>query len=508
VVLGIGGPLAQAPADVLVAEAFGSELAQQRALFADAGLADLAHVVAAIEAGIVPRAEGASLLGALLELHARERDFSFDPALGDLYTNREAWLSERTTGAGWLGVGRARRESLTTAYALAVRRRTLALARACADAASVLAAKAEAHARTVMPDYTYLQAAQPTSFGHYLLGFAYALLRDAGRAREFEARLDRSPAGIGSTNGSTLPLDRRRIAALLGFGALVEHARDAMWQADLAIEALGVACAAAVGLDRLAEDLALFATAEFGFVALSDAHARASKAMPQKKNPYALAYVRAVANRTIGMQAGIAAASRTPSGQLDNRLVAYGDVPAALDSVAGAAALLAEVVRDVRFDERAARRALERSWTFAAELAELVMREGGVDHRTAHALVGRLARARREDEFAVRGSRDDGGLPTVDGVPTVDDVAAAARAMLGREIRLQPRELAGVVDARAAIERRSGPGGAAPARVLEMAAEVHERAAAIAAWSDETRAIAAAAERALFDAARSFAEAR
>jgi len=274
-----------------------------------------------------------------------------------------------------------------------------------------------------------------------------------------------------------------------------------MWQADLAIEALGVACAAAVGLDRLAEDLALFATAEFGFIALSDAHARASKAMPQKKNPYALAYVRSVANRTIGVQAGIAAASRTPSGQMDNRLAAYGDVPAALDAVAGAAALLSEVVRNLRFDQSAARRALERSWTFAAELAELVMREGGVDHRTAHALVGRLARARREDEFAAHTSRT-GCLPTV------DDVAAAAREMLGREIRLQPRELADVVDARAAIERRSGPGGASPARVLEMAAEVHERAAAIAAWSDETRAIAAAAERALFDAARSFAEAR
>jgi len=525
VVLGVGGPLAHAPADVLVAEAFGSELAQQRALFGDAGLADLAHVVALIEAGIVPRSDGAALLGALLELHARAGDFSFDPALGDLYTNREAWLSERTRAAGWLGAGRARRESITTAYALAVRRRTLGLARACADAAAVLAAQAAAHACTVMPDYTYLQAAQPTTFGHYVLGFAYPLLRDGARARELEARLDRSPAGVGSTNGATLPLDRRRIAALLGFGALVEHARDAMWQADLAIEALGVACAAAVGLDRLAEDLALFATAEFGFVALSDAHARASKAMPQKKNPYALAYVRAVANRTIGIQAGIAAASRTPSGQLDNRLVAYGDVPAALDGVAGAAVLLAEVVRDLRFDERAARRALERSWTFAAELGELIMREGNVDYRTAHELVGRLARARREGRSVSRESRADGpvptvagvptvdgvsivdGVPTIDGVPTVDHVAAAARELLGREIRLKPRELADLVDPRAAVERRNGPGGASPARVREMAAEVNERAAELAAWSDETQSIMAAAERALLDVARGLAEA-
>ncbi|GAC1309467.1 MAG: argininosuccinate lyase [Vulcanimicrobiaceae bacterium] len=491
-VLGVGGPLVRAPAERLVAEAFESELERQRVLFDDASLADLAHVVAAIESGVVPRTDGAALLTALLELHAGARDFAFDPALGDLYTNREAWLSERTPSAGWLGVGRARRESVTTAYALAVRRRTISLARECADAAGILAASAVRHARTVMPDYTYLQAAQPTTFGHYLLGFAYPLLRDADRARALEARLDRSPAGVGSTNGSTLPLDRRRIAEFLGFGSLVEHARDAMWQADLAIEALAVACAAIVGFDRLAEDLAVFATAEFGFVELSDAHARASKAMPQKKNPYALAYVRAVANRTIGLQAGVAAANRTPSGQLDNRLFAYGDVPAALDAVTGTLALACEVVRDLRFDESAAVRALERSWTFAAEFAELVMREGGVDYRTAHTLVARLAR--------VRGPAPDG---VADHGAMLDELASAARDMLGREIHLKPRDLAAVIDPHAAVERRDGPGGASPARVAEMVADVRARQEAIAAWSDAARATMAEAERALFDTARS-----
>jgi argininosuccinate lyase len=220
--------------------------------------------------------------------------------------------------------------------------------------------------------------------------------------------------------------------------------------------------------------------------------------MPQKKNPYALAYVRAVANRTIGVQAGVAAAGRTPSGQMDNRLFAYGDVPAALDAVAGAAALIAEVVQHLRFDESAAQRALERSWTFASELAELIMREGGLDYRAAHALVGPLARARGEADA----SRRDGG------VPTVDDVAAAAREMFGREIRLQPRDLADVLDARAAVERRNGSGGASPVRVGEMVAEVRDRAAAVAAWSDEMGSSMVTAERALLDTARSLAEAR
>jgi argininosuccinate lyase len=114
-----------------------------------------------------------------------------------------------------------------------------------------------------------------------------------------------------------------------------------MWQADLAIEAMGLAVAAAVGFDRLAEDLMVFATAEFGFVRLSDRHARASKIMPQKRNPFALAFVRGLANRLIGEQAGVAASGRTPSGQMDSRMLPYQAVPAALRSAGQAAALMA-----------------------------------------------------------------------------------------------------------------------------------------------------------------------
>ena len=113
------------------------------------------------------------------------------------------------------------------------------------------------------------------------------------------------------------------LADRLGFRQPVRHARDAMWQADLAIEASAVATTAAVNLDRLAEDLMIFASAEFGFVKLADRHARASKIMPQKRNPFALAFVRATANRLIGVQAGIAAASPNavgPNGQPPVRL--------------------------------------------------------------------------------------------------------------------------------------------------------------------------------------------
>jgi argininosuccinate lyase len=178
-----------------------------------------------------------------------------------------------------------------------------------------------------MADYTYLQPAQATSFGHYLLTFAYPLVRDLDRLQALYRRTNLSPAGCGSVNGSRLPQDRTRLAGLLGFDGQVPHARDAMWQPDGPIEMLAMIVAALVNLDRLAEDLQIFATAEFDLIDLADSHARASVIMPQKKNPYALTYVRGVANEMIGMLAGVAALGRTPSGQVDNRVFIWRCTP-------------------------------------------------------------------------------------------------------------------------------------------------------------------------------------
>ena len=166
----------------------------------------------------------------------------------------------------------ARREALTTAYHLALCDELLGLGEALATAAETLSSMSLRHKGSLMPDYTYLQAAQPTTFGHYLQSFAWPMLRDLDRLRGLRGRVDQCPAGIGSSNGSVTN-NRRGLADRLGFRQPVRHARDAMWQADLAVEACAVATTATMNLDRLAEDLMIFATAEFGFVTLADRHA-------------------------------------------------------------------------------------------------------------------------------------------------------------------------------------------------------------------------------------------
>jgi argininosuccinate lyase len=395
-VLEVGERLSEAPSRSLIDIAFGSELGAQLGLVQSISWVDLAHTLTIAERAVIPPDAARSLLAALLALREDGASFTPSAAYGDLYTNREAWLAERTEEAGWLGVARARREALTTAYHLVLCDELLGLGEALAGAVETLSALSLRHRSTLMPDYTYLQRTQPTTFGHYLQSFAWPMLRDIDRIQALYGRADQCPAGIGSSNGSVIRQDRRKLAERLGFCQPVRHSRDAMWQADIALEACAVAVTSVLNLDRLAEDLMIFASAEFGFIRLADRHVRASKIMPQKRNPLALAFVRATANQLIGVQTGVAAAARTPSGQMDNRLFAYEAVPDAVRSAAQVASLTAECIAELSVDEVRSRAALDDRSACASDLAQRLMVAPGIDYRAAHKIVGRLVRVLEE----------------------------------------------------------------------------------------------------------------
>jgi argininosuccinate lyase len=491
-VLGLGGRLGEKPSVELIGTAFTEELNAQRVLFSGMDLADIAYVIQLTETGVVPEKDGAELLAALLELRAVGNEFVSDPALGDLYTNREDWLSDKTAAAGWLGVGRARRESATTAFQIVIRRELLNLSASLCALGGALADKAEAHRDTVMPDYTYLQAAQPTTFGHYLLSFAFPILRDLERIQAMYSRVNKCPSGCGSANGSVVVKDRDRLAILMGFDGIVDHARDAMWQTDLPIEALSVVVACLVNLDRLAEDLMVFSSVEFGVITLADAHARSSKIMPQKKNPFALSYIRGLANRAIGVQASLAAAGRTPSGQMDNRMFAYGDTPNMISLNEGAARLMAAVVKGLSIDSSRAEALCEENFSIASDLAEMVVREAELDYRTAHRLVGWLSR----DVFQKQRRVSD---------VTSKDLDRAAEETIGKSLGIDPKILQTALDPRQAIANRDGPGGAAPEPLAAMINSIREGVGEFEAWYQMSRKRDAKSEIGLLEIAESIA---
>ena len=206
-----------------------------------------------------------------------------------------------------------------------------------------------------MPDYTYLQAAQPTTAGHWLLSFAYPALRDVERLRGDFEWVNRSPAGTGGVNGSRFALDRERLAELLGFSRPIEHTRDANWQTDGLADLTSHAAIAATGASRFAEDVEIYGSDEFGLLRIGDELCRASALMPQKRNPYALVVLRGGAGTLIGRATGVLATQRTPSGRTDNLLYAYGEVAGAVDLAARLLRLAAAVAESLTFDARAGR---------------------------------------------------------------------------------------------------------------------------------------------------------
>ena len=478
--------LREAPAAELVQTAFRREIGDAAVLWPGLDLADLAHAVMLIEQGIVPADAGAVLLRLLLELHdVPVENFALDPTLEDVATNREAWLRRRDeTAAGWLGAGRARREPTTIAYRIAVRRRLLALSAAVADLGHALADVAEAHVYTLMPDHTYLQQAQPTSLAHYLLSFAYPTLRDVDRLRACFGRINESPAGIGSINGSRLPVSRERLAELLGFDGVIVNTRDAMWQVDGPVEITAAVMALLLNVDRLAEDLQIWTTAEFGVAEVADRHARISFIMPQKKNPYSLAFIRGMTNASMGAMVSMTAIGRSPSAQVDNRIFAVGEVPRTLDQALATVQLMAAVVRGLSFDRDRMRARAAEGYGHATDLAEAVMQTVGVNYRTAHRIVGTAVRLAVERH----GRR---------GEISADLLGEAARTVLGRAVTVPAEVLRAVSDPAAIVATRTARGGAAPEAIRAMLDDCRRGLAVAMAWAQETPARLDAAERRL-----------
>lgn len=460
-VLEVGARLTEAPSTRLADIAFGRELNAQLGLSTMIGWVDLAHSLTLAERSVIPHDRARALIAALLALNEKPASFAPAAPYGDLYTNREAWLAARTEAAGWLGVARARREALTTAYHLVLCEELLRLGDALAATAEALTSLSLSHRDTLLPEYTYLQAAQPTTLGHYLQAFAWPMARDLERIQALYDRVDQSPAGIGSSNGSVIVQDRCKLAERLGFCQPVRHARDAMWQADLALETCTVALAAAINLDRLAEDLMIFASAEFGFLTLADRHARASKIMPQKRNPFVLAFIRATANRLIGVQAGVAAAARTPSAQMDNRLFVYEAVPDAVRSAAEIASLAAESLGALTIDASRAREALIERATWASDLAERLIVATGIDYRSAHRVVGRIITALEESGRAYA-------------AVNAKDVCSALRSAGLSADGVSEEMVAAALDPATSIAARADLGCAAPEEVSSMASSLSD----------------------------------
>lgn len=254
-------------------------------------------------AGLISADESKSLVGGLERIAGEIEGgtFPFDPSLEDIHMNIESRLTTHLGSvAGKLHTGRSRNDQVATDLALFLRDISLVTQRGILDLRGVLLERARENVDTVLPGYTHLQRAQPVRLAHHWLAHIETLGRDADRFRDARARIARCPLGAGAMAGSTLPLLREETAAELGFSGPTRNSMDTVASRDLALEYMSVAAIAMVHLSRLAEELVLWSSAEFGFVELADAYSTGSSLMPQKKNPDVPEIVRGKSGRAIG----------------------------------------------------------------------------------------------------------------------------------------------------------------------------------------------------------------
>jgi argininosuccinate lyase len=481
----IGAP-AGGPAPELIESGFHLENADAPLLHAGLNFADLAHVFDLRRRGLIPDAPAGRLAALLLEaIDTAPADFPYNPAFGEPYNSREHHFVERIgDDAGWLHAGRPRREAVRIALRLHLRRQLTDLIEATADLVDTIAVRAEEHTQTWMPDQTYLQHAQPSTFGHYLLSFAYPAHRDGQRLLEALSWTNASPGGAGCVNGTRLLDDRGPIASLLGFTTIIEHTRDAMWQTDGLVAMLADAASLVGTQAKLGEDLEIWASSEFDYVTIADAFSRSSVLMPQKRNPYSLSIMRGASGTLIGRLSGFLAVIKSPSARSDNLIYAYGEVPRALDLALRTTRLTSGVVRTLEVNADRMWSALQAGFSQATDLAEYVMRERGLDYRTAYQIIG--VAVQKANAAGLSGVDIDGAL--------IDE---AAQEYTGAPLGLADADVSAVLDPRRIVATRTATGGAAPHVVAQMAKECRTRAAELRAAAVDARAGFDKAEAAL-----------
>jgi len=460
-----GGRFASGPADAMAALSLSTHFDWQLATYDIAG--SRAHARALHRAGLLTDDELTRMIAALDVLEADVVAGDFTPVVADedVHTALERGLMDRAGAelGGKLRAGRSRNDQIATLFRMWLRDAARRIAAGTLDVVDALVSQAERHPGAVMPGRTHLQHAQPVLLAHHLLAHVQSLLRDIDRLRDWDARTAVSPYGSGALAGSSLGLDPVAVATELGFAASVENSIDGTASRDFAAEAAFCLAMLGVNLSRIAEEVIIWTTAEFGYAVLDDAWATGSSIMPQKKNPDVAELTRGKSGRLIGNLTGLLATLKAQPLAYNRDL--QEDKEPVFDSVAQLELLLpaiAGMLGTLTFDTARLAALAPAGFTLATDIAEWLVKQG-VPFRVAHEAAGecvRLAEAR--------------------GVG-LDELTDAEFAKVSEHLTPQVRA---VLTVEGSIASRDGRGGTAPNRVAEQLGRVGERVAAARGWSE------------------------
>jgi argininosuccinate lyase len=415
----------------------------------------MAYARALARAGVITDDEVDVLQDGLAEIRVEFGQNRFELKAGDedIHSAVERRLGELVGPvAGKLHTGRSRNDQVATDTRLWLKHRIAELRQHLESLQRAILVRAEEHLDVIMPGYTHLQQAQPVRFSHWLLSYGWMIQRDKERLDDLTRRVDVLPLGSGALAGNPLGLDRRYLAAELGFSAISANSMDAVGDRDYVLEFLSWAAILQVHLSRLAEDLIIYSSREFGFVELDDAYTTGSSLMPQKKNPDSLELIRGKTGRVVGSLTGLLTtlkgqpATYNKDSQEDKEPLFD-----TVDTLSMTLPIMTGVIITLKLDPPAAYEAMD-STMLATELADYLVGKG-MPFRQAHHLVGQIV------QHALTIGEPLNSIP-VAGYRQFSD--------------LFDRDVHEWLTFKRAADRRDSPGGTAEAAVLDQIEKLRE----------------------------------
>ncbi len=441
-----GGRFASGPAAVM--EAINASIGFDRKLYAQDIRGSIAHSEMLAETGIISADDQKKIAHGLNTIlsEIEAGTFEFSARLEDIHMNVEARLADLIgPSAGRLHTARSRNDQVALDFRLWVKEELQRTDAALVRLIEVFLDRAQDHAATVMPGFTHLQTAQPVTFGHHCMAYVEMFARDLSRVRNAIERMDESPLGAAALAGTGFAIDRHRTARALGFREPTRNSIDSVSDRDFALEYLSLAAICATHLSRLAEEIVIWSTPQFGFVRLSDQFSTGSSIMPQKKNPDAAELVRAKTGRVNGHLIALLTVMKglplAYSKDMQEDKEAVFDAAETLDLMLAA---MTGMVGDMEINAASMKRAAGSGYSTATDLADWLVREVGLPFREAHHVTGRAVAAAEARKVSLeRLSLEE--LQEIDSRITAD--------------------VFGVLSVAASVKSRSSFGGTAPQEV-------------------------------------------
>ncbi len=439
-------------------EAINASIDFDKRLYAQDIASSKAHAQMLVAQGILSENDGKDIQRGLdaIAREIEEGDFEFSVALEDIHMNIENRLSQLVgEAAGRLHTARSRNDQVATDFKLWVRDAIDGINASLAGLQGVMIDIAGKNAATVMPGFTHLQAAQPVTLGHHMLAYVEMFGRDRGRFGDCRTRLNECPLGAAALAGTSFPIDRRMTSDALGFDRPAANSLDAVSDRDFACEFLSAGSILAVHLSRLAEEIVLWSAPQFGYVRISDSFSSGSSIMPQKRNPDAAELVRGKAGRVIGsLNAMLVALKGLPLAYGKDMQEDKEPVFDAADTLGICIAAMKGMLGEAKFDESRMKADAGKGFTTATDLADWLVRAGGIPFRQAHHITGTLVKMAEDKNCDL----EDLSLKDMQSVETA--ITDEVFAVLGVEN---------------SVSSRTSEGGTAPANVTAAAAKARKR---------------------------------